>query len=47
MFGCYTARGGGGQVPKGGEAMVEITIKGEALTIVFIVLALVRALRYR
>jgi len=28
-------------------AMVEITVKGEALSLLFLVLALVRVLRYR
>jgi len=32
---------------KGGLAMMEITIKGDALVLVFVVLALARALRYR
>lgn len=32
---------------KEATAMVEITVKGEALTLLFLVLALVRALRYR
>jgi len=48
LFGCYTVFGGGGRVPeRRGKAMVEITVKGEALTILFLVPALVRALRYR